>query len=67
MNDYEATRLIYAYLHASEEQQKAALELMTEEERKAFLLCVGLMRIMEDKDYHDKIAGLVLQSLSDAL
>lgn len=51
----EIPRLTYDYIKATPEQQKAALELMTEEEQEAFLRCVGFMRIIVDKEYHDKI------------
>ena len=58
----EITRLAIAFLKADEETQKIALAIFDDEQKQAFLTMVGFLRIIADRDYHDKIMQIVLET-----
>lgn len=55
LSDLKFAALCRAYLHATEADRRRVNEMMTPEQLEHFIICVGLIRIMDDPEYHDKI------------
>lgn len=58
----EITKLAFAFLKADEETQKMAIAIFDDEQKQAFLTMVSFLRIIADRDYHDKIKEIVLET-----
>lgn len=55
MQDISINEVMFCFWKLSPEKQQEMLALMTLEEQRAFLKAAGFMRIITDKEYHDKI------------
>lgn len=51
----ELTSILYGYLKADQDAQGRMLDHLTDEQKEAFLMAAGWLKIIVDKDYHDKI------------
>jgi len=58
----ELTNILYGYLKADQHTQSRMLEILTDEQKEAFLIAAGWLKIMTDEDYHDKIKQVVLEA-----
>lgn len=63
----ELTDILYGYLKADQDTQSRVLDLLTDEQKEAFLMAAGWLRIMADKDYHDKIKQVVLEAYLNSI
>lgn len=55
MQDISINEVMFYFWKLSPEKQQEILALMTLEQQQAFLKAAGFMRIITDKEYHDKI------------
>lgn len=68
MNGYERFETIAkAYLTATEEQRKAALEMMPEQERKAFLDGVGLYHLLTDEIFYKEVCSAMAKEVYEEM
>lgn len=56
----EFVKLCYQFVKADDETQRKCLALMSADQASAFLVSVGLFRILTEKEYHDKIKDYTL-------
>lgn len=56
-----------AFINAPKEAQDKALEMLNEQERKAFLEGVGLFRMFTDEVYYNKIKDMVAKEIIEIL